>query len=49
MKTIFIPRPLCLAVGVTSAKKIMKKVLVKLRRVSKIKYLARSPKPLLLF
>jgi hypothetical protein len=33
MKTIFSPRLLCLAVGVTSAKKIMKKVLVSLRRV----------------
>jgi hypothetical protein len=43
MKTIFSPRPLCLTVGVTSAKKIMKKVLVKLRRVPEIKSLARIP------
>jgi hypothetical protein len=49
MKTVFSPRPLCFAVSVTSAKKIMKKVLVKLRRVSEIKYLARILKPLSLF
>jgi hypothetical protein len=29
MKTNFIPNPSCLIVGVTSAKKIMKKVLVR--------------------
>jgi hypothetical protein len=49
MKIVFIPMPLCLTVGVTSAKKIMKKVLVKLRRVPEIKSLARSPKPLSFF
>jgi hypothetical protein len=37
---------LCLAVGVTSMKKIMKIVLSKLRRVQNIKPLARRLKPL---
>jgi hypothetical protein len=49
MKTTFIPKPSCLAVGVIFVRKITKKVLVRLRRVSEIKYLAGSPKPPLLF
>jgi hypothetical protein len=48
MRITFIPMPSCLTVGVTSTKKIMKKVHVKLRRVLEKKSLARSPKPPLL-
>jgi hypothetical protein len=49
MKILFSQRPLCIAVGVTSVKKIMKKVLAKLRKMPKIRSLAKGPIPQLLF
>jgi hypothetical protein len=45
MKILFRQRPLCLAIGVTSVKKIMKKLLVKLRKIAEIRYLAKEPIP----
>jgi hypothetical protein len=49
IKTTFIPKPSCLAVGASFVRNIMRKVLVSERRVSEIQYLAKGMKLPLFF